>query len=272
MKLQKIGDISEYKRIEEKYKRKDCISNNYMLFAEVANLVDEKRLFAIYGENNVFIAAKKDKCYRLYYYINDLSEILFLDNSGMPYSIEILFRGETSFPIREKSYLESCGFEQHIVREYFEAHSNDIQCLRPDSDEKLIISLAASKEEINYAFDLFNKTFDPYTGDYLSEEEILTFLKDNKLIIATYDARMVGALHYEIKNNTIWIAHLAVEERARGKHVAYNLVQRYIDMFLPKGRVRLALWVQQQNEVAKLLYQKFGFRYMNKSTVSFLKK
>lgn len=273
MKLQKIINICDFAEIEKKYSRKGCISNNYLLLTEIEKLIANGKFFVACKKNNAFVAVKKEKSYRIYYYLNDFSEVLSLDDAEMPYTTEVLFRGEACFPVKEKEYLESCGFKQHLVREHFEVHRKNVQCMCIDCDKRLIIAPATTKEEVDYAFNLFNETFDPYTGDYLSKEEIATFLNGNKLIIATFDDNLVGALHYEIKSNTIWIAHLAVEEKARGKHVAYNLVQRYIEMFISQEqRVRFALWVQQQNKAAKLLYQKFGFMYMNKSTVSFIKK
>ena len=37
------------------------------------------------------------------------------------------------------------------------------------------------------------------------------------------------------------------------------------------NKVRFSLWVQQQNQTAINMYQKKGFRYVNKSTISMLK-
>ena len=49
------------------------------------------------------------------------------------------------------------------------------------------------------------------------------------------------------------------------------LVDTYIKENMNNNKVRFSLWVQQQNQTAINMYQKKGFRYVNKSTISMLK-
>ena len=48
-------------------------------------------------------------------------------------------------------------------------------------------------------------------------------------------------------------------------------VQNIIKENMNNNKVRFSLWVQQQNQTAINMYQKKGFRYVNKSTISMLK-
>jgi ribosomal protein S18 acetylase RimI-like enzyme len=51
-----------------------------------------------------------------------------------------------------------------------------------------------------------------------------------------------------------------------------NILKRpYIKENMNNNKVRFSLWVQQQNQTAINMYQKKGFRYVNKSTISMLK-
>ena len=55
------------------------------------------------------------------------------------------------------------------------------------------------------------------------------------------------------------------------QHHAVSDILTYIKENMNNNKVRFSLWVQQQNQTAINMYQKKGFRYVNKSTISMLK-
>lgn len=265
-----IQSVDKFEEIVNKYSRKGGYTNNYLLPEECGELIKRKHLFVCYGINNVFLFVQKDKCQRIYYYLNDLEEIISLDNNE-DYVVEILFRGELRYPQKEVEYLQKCGLRVHLVRDQYEAKYADLQpSLSVLIPEEVIIRYAQNNVEAKYAIDLFNSLFDPYSGDFIPENGIESMINKRELLLALHENKPCGALHIE-RNRVCWIAHLAVGQAARGKHIASALVKRYVEMNYVDDKTRYAVWVQHQNEPAVNLYKKSGFKYINKSTLSMLK-
>ena len=65
--------------------------------------------------------------------------------------------------------------------------------------------------------------------------------------------------------------HLAVLQEARGKHIATGLFMKYIEDVGKNDTTRFSLWTQRQNETSIRMYQKIGFKYIGKSTLSMIK-
>ncbi len=85
------------------------------------------------------------------------------------------------------------------------------------------------------------------------------------------EERLCGALQFEIKNNVVWIGHIAVSAGFRGKGIANELVKSYITINANQPNTRYQLWVMQDNPGAIGLYKKFGFIFANKTAASMLK-
>ena len=69
---------------------------------------------------------------------------------------------------------------------------------------------------------------------------------------------------------------MAVVEKYRGQGVGQALLDTFVEWnsnIEPelKPKSRYMLWVQAQNAAAVGMYQKKGFKYMNKSTISMIK-
>ena len=135
-----------------------------------------------------------------------------------------------------------------------------------------MIKLAKEESEIKFSKELFEKTFDPYTGDILTLEETAKFALEKKLLVAYYQDYLCGALQFEIKNHVVWIGHIAVSSTYRGKGIANELISTYITINANETNTRYQLWVMQDNQGAFALYKKFGFNFANKTSASMLKE
>lgn len=268
MRLKKIDDFVRYHSIIDEYKRKGCLTNDF-LYNEAAALIINDRLYGYCGENNAFLFVEKDGFYRIYYYLNDLEET---DNFDLPENlvVEILFRGSKGLPYNEVDYLLKCGFQVNLRRDLLQGTYLQLQPSEDYPDVR--IRRADTKEEVSKACKLFNNTFDRYTGDYISDQEYGSLLVEGRILMA-YDLRhtFLGALHQTVEQNVARISHIAVVEDYRGQGVGSALLNAFVEGNKRDGKSRYALWVQSDNVSAVNMYDRKGFRYSNKSTISMLK-
>ena len=82
---------------------------------------------------------------------------------------------------------------------------------------------------------------------------------------------LIGALHQTFTGKTACISHVAVIPEGRGRHVGQVLLDTFIEKNMENEKHRYMLWVQHQNTVAVSMYQKKGFKYTFKSTISLIK-
>ncbi len=264
MTPQKINDIEAYKALNDRFSSKETLSNNYMLYPEVSALIDEGRLSSCNDEANCFFLVKKEEgVTRLYYLLNDLSKALHIDTEDALVT-EILFRGNQGEPSTEIEFLEKNSFVRNIRRDQFSG-------LIP-SDPAAEIIYAKSEEDALSCINLFNSTFDKYSGDFISPVKA-NRLYEEKSLLCAYDSsgNIQGSLETTISGRNAWVAHLVVDSAYRGKGVANKLMDMFVTYAMSHECKRLMLWVNHENNKAVSLYRKYGLNYANKSTISLIK-
>lgn len=245
------------------------ITNNYLLWDAYQEFILNRQLFFLKTKSNLCFFVQKSDFFRLYYHINNADE-KFDFECDKPVTMEIIYRGEKNKPLPVIEYWENNGFKQHIVRENMAASYNQIR-LPENKKTPVLIKLAESDKEILFSKELFEQTFDKYTGDILTLDETAHFAHIKNLLVAYDEERLCGALQFEIKNNVVWIGHIAVSAGFRGKGIANELVKSYITINANQPNTRYQLWVMQDNPGAIGLYKKFGFIFANKTAASMLK-
>lgn len=268
MMVNKIQDIEHYKHLLIECEVKGVLTNNYMMPNEVEGHLANGMLGFVKTGHNLFLLVNKGNCYRVYYYILDLTETVeFPDDSN--YAIEILYRGDNFYPQREIDYWKTCGFETNLIRDFYIGKAKDMVMRSVESDVEII--LAKTVEEVKFALNLFNSYFDSYTADFISDDEIPALLEEHSISVAKSGDDLLGACHAYEKSNVIYLGHLAVSRNARGKKVSRLLMQEMIERLWRDDKTRYSLWVQRNNNVAVSLYETLGYKYSNKSTISLLK-
>lgn len=268
MMLKKISEFSHYQKIVDSYKRKGCLTNDY-LYNEARELIIHDCLYECCGENNAFLFVKKEECLRLYYYLNDLTETLNFDIDDN-LVVEILFRGSLGTPGEEIDYLKKSGFEPYLRRDQYSAMYKDLAVSEEVKD--VVVQVAKSIDLVEWACLFLNATFDHYTGDYIASEDYQTILDDGGMLIAcSSTGELLGALHQSINKGVAILSHVAVIPKARGCHVGQALLNAFVEHNHVDEKSRYMLWVQTQNKPAVQMYQKKGLKYVGKSTLSMLK-
>ncbi len=269
MKLTKIADISNYNNLIDKYSSIKLYTNNY-IYQEVGLLISNDKLYEMHTDLNLFLFVKKDIGYRVYYYIgceNEVIDISKLDNLV----VEILYRGDKFYPKAEIDYLFKCGFRINLIRDQYCGVYRDLEKLT--SYLNINIDYAQDLEEVERACLLFNESFDALSGDYISSKSYNElYMRKDILIAKNLEGKFLGALHQTLEKGVAWISHIAVNLDSRGMHVGQALLDRFVQNNFTTDNQRYMFWVQQQNDVAVNMYKKKGFKYLNKSTISMIKK
>jgi ribosomal protein S18 acetylase RimI-like enzyme len=267
--MEYIKDLESLGNLISKFFRKGTSTNNYLLLDAYKNHIGQKKLgFVANGQNIAFLIEKSDFL-QIFFYLNDLSEGLVFP-PGKPLVMEIIYRGEQHKPTEIFRYWETYGFKLHLTRDNMFATFNKLN-VQVNNTENIILKYADNEKEVIFTEKLLKSTLDKYTGDQLAIEEVRQFVTDKNVLCAYYNDEMAGVLQFEIKNKVVWLGHIAVDERFRGKGVANGLVEKYIIDNNFDENTKYQLWVIQDNLGAVNLYRKFGFIYGNKSTTSMLK-
>ena len=267
MTLKKIETFSRYQEITEQFGKKGCASNDYIQ-REAADLISHDKLFECCGDSNAFVLVRKNGFWRVYYYINDFDEMMTV--SGDELVTEILFRGTLGTPAAEVEYLERCGFKRNLVRDQYFAKYSSLTA--PVPVEGLKIETADKEEDARWAINLFNQSFDKWSGDYIQEAQAQLLVQEKSILIAKdLDGTRLGALQSEMRQGACWLNHVAVVPEARGKKIGHGLTEAYIEQGHVDDNSRYMLWVQRQNVGAVAMYRNKGFAPMNKSTLSMIK-
>ncbi len=268
MRLNKVTEFADYQKIVDAYNRKGCKSNDYIQ-QEASDIIVQGSLYEFCDKNNAFFFVRKDTCLRVYYYLNDFEMVY--DFSGLDdLLVEIIFRGSNGLPEEEIAYLSKCGFKLNLRRDQYCGVYDELEM--PRLTVGINVRLALSKEEVRMACDLFNKSFDKYSGDFISEAMIDSFYENGNILVAVNsNENFMGALHQTRIRNVAWASHLAVMKEFRGMGIGQTLIDSFIEANKFDERSRYMLWVQANNTPAVNMYQKKGFKYTNKSTISMLK-
>ena len=266
----KVGSMAELEAIISAYSKKGTATNNYVLAAGFEGLIQAGAVYAVEGQHNLILLVDRNISYQVYFYVNDFKEAVGIA-SEKPLMMEMVYRGSGQRPESLIDYWQRNGFKTHLTRDnLILTYDKKLpEFLVPDSD--LQIKVANTEAEAAYAADLFERDLDRYTGDLKTFNEILTYVEQGNVLCAYEKGYLCGTLQFEIKNNTVWLGHIAVDKKFRGKGIAYHLVNQYIEGNAQGNTTRYQLWVIQENAPAVKLYQRFGFVYAGKSTVSMLK-
>lgn len=268
MTPKKITDSIEALSLIQKYKITSTLTNCYLLGSEIERLVSENRLQYIVDDANVFFLEDKTNCYRIHYMINN-PEKEFFASVDKPLMLEILFRGHDGIPEDAVRYWEKQGFKRNLVRKNLTAKYTDLLLA---TDCVSDVHVAESESEGEFSRSLFNSSFDPYSGDYISKENISELTKQGQILIALKDGTYSGALHFYNIGKCAWIGHVAVCSHIRGLGIGKTLVSEFIRVNHTDDKSRYALWVQEQNKAAVAMYERFGFKYAGKSSLSMIKE
>lgn len=270
--LEPIHSLSRLDELFKQFFQKQTLTNNYILIQDYEQYIREERLWFASDADNAYFFLKKDGFFRLYYFLNQESNIYELPLS-IPVVLEILFRGDKRYPEREVEFWQKSTFKKHLRRDCYLLKASDAVDMVEQgiSVPGFTVKKANSVEECKYAKRLIDANLDRYTGDILSLEEIEHFASGGYIYIAYQNESPCGILQSNLKNKVFWLDHIVVDEAYRGMGISKVLIDYYLQEGVIKDCAKFQLWVISDNLPAVNLYKKYQFRYLNKSTISMLK-
>ena len=188
--MDQIKDLSFLNKLVNKFSLKGTNTNNYFLLDKYKKNIEEQKLFYVNSDSNACLVEKRNDYYKLYYFINKFCEFINL-NFDKPAVMEILYRGETNKPDQVFNYWTLQGFKRYLTRDLLISDSESIK--KPSISSKgNYIKVADSEEEMHYAKYLIDKTFDKYTGDILTLDEIRSFVFQKNILCAYLNDKPAG--------------------------------------------------------------------------------
>lgn len=270
--MNQIESVHELEKLLKVVEGKKTLTNCYFFGNELVSLVHQGLLYYQSAGENLFLFKSKfgSEFFEMYYYIAD--EHLHVEiKHETPIVLEIPYRGNLKYPNREIDYLHKCGFATHINRDLMFLNKPDLTKKEVSINNCLVKLL----EDVSYTeliVESIKKTFDYYTGDVMSYEEVKQSV-DNKEVLAIYLGNsLAGFLRFYFKNNVSWIGHIILFDEFAGKGLGKVLVYEYLKYQIKRDIYSFQHWVVSENNAALKLYEYFGFSKMNKSSISLIKK
>lgn len=270
--MEKIDSISVLNTSFKYLEATKYSTNSYFFEDELKKLINSNSLFfEISNHNNLIIYKYVEELnfYEVYYYITDTA-VTFNIIDKEDFVMEIPYRGSKNYPYVIVEFWNNSGFATHINRDL-------MGLINPDTDGFILLNsdleytFVDNLNLVNLIIESIKTTFDKYTGDILTEHEVISAIKNKEIIGAFKEGELAGFLRFYAKNKVSWIGHLVVLPEYSGKGIGKNLVGFYLKIRSEQGFTNFQQWVVSNNDAALKLYTSFGFKYSNKSSISLLK-
>lgn len=269
--MKKLADFAELQSLLKPYEEGAAYTNQYMLPDELKEHINKGKLHFHNDDNCLLLLVDRGEFYRAYYYLKSV-EYDFSVSFDKPIVQEILYRGPRRFPQEEVQFWNKSGFENYIGRDcYFLKPPDEPQSLFKEESHVTVDYLSRD----GYILDAQNMIIDyldTYTGDMLSYDDLRNYAMRSELYGVFIHDKLAGILQAELKNKVFWLGHMVVKSEFRGLGLSKVLLKKYLQDGMQRNCRQFQLWVINDNKPAVALYKNHGFKYLNKSTLSLLKK
>ncbi len=271
--MKKIESKIQLDELIAKFDGQKYKTNCFLLGSDFDNLILKSRLFYISEESVLFLIVKNEhfEFLNFYYYIKENAGFFDLKND-LPLVLELPFRGPNP-PEFEIEFLRKIGFKEHILRYLM---GLNLRLIEEYSEKN--VHLNGSRIEVITQTELsesieegIKNAFDYYTGDQLTKDQVEDCIKNGLILGVFKNSELAGFLRFYIKNNVSWIGHIVVFREFSGFGFGNLLVDYYLNYNLIKGIKTFNHWVVRDNIVAEKMYNKFGFKNLNKYSLSLIK-
>lgn len=269
--MKKINSLDQFNSILNSFEGVKFYTNAYFFEEELIRLIDSQQLFFEEFSDNLLLYLYKEDLnfYQLFYYLKDLNDpIDILNNSSIV--MEIPYRGAKNFPAVVVEFWNKSGFKKHINRDLLGLNKPQLSDFN-DCNSTIIYSVIDDLDQAEIIYNSIRNTFDLFTGDMLTIDEITISIEKKEIVGAYKDGVLTGFIKFYDKNKVSWIGHLVVLPEYGGKGIGKSLVAYYLKTRTEQGFSNFQQWVISDNHAALKLYSNFGFKFTNKNSISLLK-
>lgn len=249
-----IKNIEFFNKLLNKYLNKDYVNNANRLIRDYRNFIENEKLYFIEKDNNLFFLEDCIEFYNLYYFVSRINSSVDIVDLNFEKAIvaDVIYTEsnlDEFVPILIKS-----GFEKYLTRSYQTLKLNK-KNVELNSDIKF-----ATKDEVDFIFEMQNKYIDKYTGNILLKEDLLKAVENNLILSIYENNNCAGYLRFTVNKKNISLEGIAIDHKFRGKGYAKKLVKYFIDYFSKEEYNKIDLWVRDDNISALKLYEFFNFK------------
>ena len=269
--MRKIESIAELNNLLQTFEGTKYQTNAYFFENEIIEFIESGTLFFdVFSTNLLLYKYNVDfEFFEMYYYIREqLNKIVISDD--FTFVMEIPYRGTNNFPTDIVDFWKNSGFVAHLNRDL-------LRLVNPKESSLIILDKPIEYrilDNLNFAqlvCESIQNTFDTFTGDILTLDEVCTFIKSKNFIGAYKDGELCGFLRFYVKNKVAWASHLIVLPKFRGEGIGNGLFCYYLKINNDEGLNNFQHWVVSDNLAALKLYDNLGYKATNKNSISLLK-
>lgn len=246
--MRQIWSYEELSRAAGGYLRPGVTANVMVTREKFGSDIKAGRLLMEAGEDNLWIAARRETHIRLYFYLNDLARPLE-EGFDLPAAAEIAFRGHGEKLAALEGCLALCGLKPAFRR---------IRLARPSEPCLTAGGVSAGwPDDARTIYGFLETSFSPLTGCLPTLDEVLAGTADRRFVALEDEKGIAGLIHMAPEKNGVEIRHLAVRKDRRGQGLADRLVTACIEE--NPGKI-CRVWVREDYDSARQVYARAGFR------------
>ena len=263
--MEKINDLGHLSALISSYFKKGVLTNSFSMPGDYKRYIEEGLLYYNKLGSGIILLRHAGSHWRVYYYLNSLHQHSPLPQDK-PSAMEIVF-SPNSEAERILSFWQDAGFNPYLFRKRMTVPSLAFQAVHPDTAEAGF----AQVEHASAILELMENSFDKYLGCIPALNEIAERIQKQELICAwAPDGKIAGVLEIGRKRNTYSVWHIVVAPQFRRSGLAKKMLAYFNSHMVKDEKMKIELWVQEQNDSARRLYEDVGFQYDGWESVGLL--
>ena len=267
--MRKINNADEIKT--QVMSLRGSISNCYYMPEDINKIVRMEQLYEVDAtDGTAWIQRKEGRDQFIFQTSKENAETYICRlPEGNDYVAEIIHRDIPSEKYEsEKNIICRCGFQFAGQARMMIRKPLPIQTTHVENH-----SVRSAKEQDRKAIDeLFQDAFDLLTDAVPTGHELASIIDNGEIWILEdlISRTILGCAMFETAGRRTWIRHVTVSKEMRGKGIAKELLQAYIQEGDPE--TEYTLWVKDDNTAAIHLYKRTGFVETNRYMDIWIKK
>ena len=225
-------------------------SNCYFSPNEFCHKLGKKKITVYKGEDALLLVEKGERTNSLYYMSDSYNWVCSLENikaSHKPLVLNLVQKEESA----EKLPFLDYGYSVHKVYQRLRKMGR-----LPDCKENTV-SDYCGEEDRGRLRDMMDNTFDVFSDNIPTEEELNEFIKNKNIICIRMEHRVIGFIIFEDKGKTSYIRMVCIDRDYRGKGLGNKLMNIYFR--LHSDYKSFTLWYDTENMAAYSLYLRWGY-------------
>lgn len=268
--MELVKSIDDYNGLLNKARSKGKLKFSNCLFMkkDIIVLTENRNLFYKNVDSGILFFKKDGDITYLYYFLDSIENIDLSSIDGN-IMIELVDRKKLNRTGPHVEEWKKNGFIKYCVNEemIFKLSQDEKESSYSEGEEYSIGF--GSLKQIEEVQKLWEVSLDKISMPLPAREELVHLIEGNQIVtILDKKNHLIGALQCSTHNGRCLLSHIVVDKDYRGKGFGSKMIN-YCFKQLP---VQIFyLWVNEENQGAKNLYTRLGFKFSTKISIQLLK-